>query len=142
MKIFMKKPKSPILTIDGIILKNGKVLLEKRTVNPFSGYWALPGGHVEYGEKVEVAVKREIKEELGISVRIKELVGVYSDPKRHPWYHTVAVVFLCQKTRGKIGLSNEVSEFKYFSPDTLPKKMAFDHRKIISDFERLKYKKF
>ena len=58
----MKKPKSPILTVDGIIQRNGKVLLERRSVKPFLGYWALPGGHVDYGERVESAVKREIKE--------------------------------------------------------------------------------
>jgi 8-oxo-dGTP diphosphatase len=134
----MKKPKSPILTVDGIILKDSKVLLERRMVKPFLGYWALPGGHVDYGERVERAVRREIKEELGISVRIRKLVGVYSDPKRHPWYHTVAIVFLCQKTTGKVSTSNEVSEFKYFSLKALPEKMAFDHRKIINDFRKKK----
>jgi 8-oxo-dGTP diphosphatase len=136
----MKKPKSPILTVDGIVQKNGKVLLERRSVKPFLGYWALPGGHVDYGEKVESAIKREIKEELGISVRIKKLIGVYSDPERHPWYHTVAVVFLCQKIKGKLSLSNEVSEFEYFPLNNLPFKIAFDHRKILNDFKRISRK--
>lgn len=132
----MKKPRSPILTVDGIIQERGKVLLEKRSVEPFLGFWALPGGHVDYGETVELAVKREVREELGISVRIKKLFGVYSNPKRHPFYHTVAVVFLCEKTKGKLGLSNEVSEFRYFALNKLPKKIAFDHRKILKDFKK------
>ena len=52
--------KSPKLTVDGIILKNGKILLIKRGNEPFKGKWALPGGFVEYGEKTEDAVIREI----------------------------------------------------------------------------------
>lgn len=129
--------KSPILTTDGIILKNNKILLTKRAIEPFIGYWVIPGGHVDYGERVEEALKREMKEELGILVKIKKLIGVYSDPKRDPRYHTVSVVYLCQSIRqargGKIRLNREASEFKYFSFKNLPKKIGFDHRKIIYD---------
>lgn len=133
----MKKPKSPILTVDGIILKGNKILLTKRKIYPFQGYWVLPGGHVEYGEKVEKAVLREIKEEVGVSVKIEKLVGVYSGPKRDPRYHTVSVVYLLEKGKGKIRLSHEASEFKYFSLKNLPEKIGFDHRKIINDFKKL-----
>jgi len=132
----MGKTKSPILAVDGIILKDDKVLLTKREIYPFQGYWVLPGGHVEYGEKVEEAIKREMKEELGVSVKIKKLVGVYSEPKRDPRYHSVSVVFFLGKGKGKIRLSHEASEFKYFSLNNLPKKIGFDHRKILNDFKR------
>ncbi len=130
----MKKPKTPILTVDGIILEKGKILLIKRVHYPFIGYWVLPGGHIDYGEKVEQAVLREIKEELGISAKIKKIVGVYSDPKRDPRHHTVSIVYLCQKTKGKIKIDHEASEFKFFPLASLPKKIGFDHRKIINDF--------
>lgn len=132
----MRKLKSPVLTVDGIILEKGKVLMVKRIIKPFRGYWELIGGHVEYRERVEEAIKREIKEELGISVKIKKLIGVYSNPKRDPRYHTVSVVYLLKKTKGKIRLSFEASEFKYFSLENLPKKIGFDHRKIINDFKK------
>jgi len=132
--------RSPILTTDGIILKNRKILLVKRQIPPFINYWVIPGGHVDYGERVEEALKREMKEELGVSVKIKKLIGVYSDPKRDPRYHTVSAVYLCQPIRqaqgGKICLDREASEFKYFSLKNLPKKIGFDHRKIINDFKK------
>lgn len=134
----MGKTKSPILAVDGIILRGDKVLLTKREIYPFQGYWVLPGGHVEYGEKVEEAVKREMKEELGISVKIKKLVGVYSELKRDPRYHSVSVAFFLEKGKGKIHLNYESSKFKYFSLNNLPKKIGFDHRKIINDFKRNK----
>ena len=130
----MKKPKTPILAVDGLFIEKGKVLMVKRNIYPFIGFWVLPGGHVDYGERVEQAIIREMKEELGISVKIKKLIGVYSDPKRDPRYHAVSVVYFCQRVKGKIKLDYEASEFKYFPLNSLPKKIGFDHRKIIKDF--------
>ncbi len=131
-----KALKSPILAVDAIILDNNKVLLTKRATYPFVGYWTLPGGHVEYGETTEHALKREMKEELGISVKIKELFGVYSDPKRDPRHHTVSAVYLCEKNKGKIQLNFEASEFKLFSLDELPSKIGFDHKKVLHDLKK------
>jgi len=129
------RSKSPILAVDGVILKENKILLVKRAIPPFSDYWSLPGGHVKYGETVEEAIKREMKEELGMEFKIKKLVGVYSDPKRDPRYHSTAVIFLLAKVDGKeIHLNFEGSKYKYFSSKELPQKIGFDHRKIIEDF--------
>lgn len=132
----MKMRKSPILTVDGVFLNRGKVLLVKQAKYPFLGYWVIPGGHVEYGETVERAIKREMKEELGVSVKIKKLLGVYSNPKRDPRYHTASVVYLLEKTKDKIRLNREASEFRYFSLRNLPKKIGFDHRKILNDLRK------
>lgn len=125
------------MVIDGIIIENKKVLLIKRVIEPFRGCWVLPGGHVEYGEKVEEAVTREMKEELGVSVKIKKLIGIYSNPKRDPRYHSVAVAFLCQKTKGGIRLNRESSEYNYFPLKKMPPKIGFDHRKMINDLRSL-----
>ena len=128
--------KSSILTVDGIFLKDGKVLLVRQAKYPFFGSWVMPGGHVEYGETVEKAIKREMKEEVGVAVKIKKLFGVYSDPKRDPRYHTTSIVYLLEKKKGKIRLSKEASEFRYFSLKSLPKKIGFDHRKILNDLKK------
>lgn len=135
----MTKLKSPVLAVDGIILRGDKILLVKRIIYPFQGYWVLPGGHVDYGERVEEAMKREMKEELGISVKIKKLFGVYSDPKRDPRYHTTSIIYFLEKGKGKICLNDEASEFKYFSLKNLPRKIGFDHRKIINDFKKTNF---
>jgi len=134
----MERPKGPILMVDGIILKSKKILLVKRARYPFSGYWTLPGGHVEYGETLEAAMKREMKEELGISTKIKKIIGAYSAPKRDPRYHAVSVIYLLEKTKGKIKLDWESSEYQYFPLNKLPLKIGFDHRKIINDLKRPK----
>ncbi len=135
----MKKLKIPFLTVDGVLVQNGKVLMVKRAHYPFIGSWVLPGGRVEYGESTEKAIKREMKEELGIPVKIKKLIGVYSEPwKRDPRGHTVSVAYSIKRIRGKIHLDREASEFKFFPLNKLPKKVGFDHRRIISDFKKAK----
>jgi len=82
---------SPALTVDGILIKNGSILLIQRKHSPFQGTWALPGGFVEYGEKTENAMIREMSEETGLKIKICALLGVYSDPHRDPRGHTVTV---------------------------------------------------
>ncbi|KAA0009251.1 MAG: NUDIX hydrolase [Thermoplasmata archaeon] len=125
---FMKKPS---ITVDGVIIKNGKILLVKRKNEPFKGRWALPGGFVEYGETVEKAVLREVKEETGMDAKIKKLVGVYSDPARDPRGHTISIVFLLEGEGDAIA-GDDAIEAKFFDLNELPP-LAFDHEKIIKD---------
>ncbi len=134
----IRKLKSPILAVDGLLVKGDKVLLVRRNIEPFQGCWVLPGGHVRYGEKVEEAIKREMKEELGLEVKVRKLLGVYSDPKRDPRYHVVSLAFLLNRNKGEIRLNEEASEFKYFSLNRLPSKIGFDHHQIINDFKQQK----
>ncbi len=127
--------KSITLTVDPIIITDdGKVVLVKRSFDPYKDYWALPGGIVEYGETVEDAVAREAKEETGFYIKIEKLVGVYSDPKRDPRGHFVSVCFLSKIVGGELTISEETKEVKLFSRDELKSlKFAFDHEKILRD---------
>jgi len=88
--------KRPLIAVDGVLIKDGKILLVRRGKEPFRGYYALPGGFVEYGETVERAVVREVYEETGIKTRVKELLGVYSDPNRDPRGHVISIAFILE----------------------------------------------
>ncbi|KAA0002406.1 MAG: NUDIX hydrolase [Thermoplasmata archaeon] len=124
--------KYPRLTVDGVIIKDKKILLIKRKNEPFKGKWALPGGFVEYGETVEDAVIREIKEETGLDTKIEKLLGVYSDPVRDPRGHTISIVYLLSPKKGVLKGSDDAMEAKFFDIENLPP-LAFDHEKIIKD---------
>lgn len=124
--------KSPKLTVDAVIIKNKQILLIKRKNQPFKGKWALPGGFVEYGEKTEEAVIREVFEETGLKTKIKKLVGVYSDPERDPRGHTVSVVYLLEIYKGRIKSGDDASEAKFFALKDIPE-LSFDHDHIIND---------
>ena len=124
--------KYPRLTVDGVVIKNKKILLIRRKNDPFKGKWALPGGFVDYGERVEDAVVREVKEETGLETTIEKLLGIYSDPGRDPRGHTVSIVYLLSFKEGTAKGGDDALEAKFFDLDDLPP-LAFDHEKIIKD---------
>jgi len=135
--------KNPKPTTDVIAEKNGKILLVLRGVEPHKGRLALPGGHVDFGENVEFAAVREAEEETGLNVRLKYILGVYSDSKREPNYpkcHGISTVFIGEIIGGKLKAHDDAKEADFYEIKKLKKEnLAFDHWKIIQDY--LKWKK-
>ena len=131
--------KRPSITVDAVITAEDRKLVFIRRKNPpFQGLWALTGGYVEYGETLEEALMREVKEETGLVVEIKNIVGVYSDPERDPRGHTITVCFLTKKIGGNLRANSDASEVNCFSPkEALELDLAFDHKKILKDAIRL-----
>ncbi len=126
--------KTPALTVDAVILTEGgrRVVLVKRKHPPFEGMWALPGGFVQYGERVEEAILREVKEETGLEVDIEQLVGVYSEPARDPRGHTVSIAYLCLKKEGALKAGDDAEQVGLFDlPISFP--LAFDHSLILAE---------
>ncbi|MCS7121391.1 MAG: NUDIX hydrolase [Archaeoglobaceae archaeon] len=122
------------LTVDAVIPYQGKIVLVKRLNEPFKGYYALPGGIVEYGERVEDAVLREVEEEVGLKGEVYKLVGVYSDPNRDPRGHFVSICFIVIPKGGELRAGSDAKEVALFSINSLPK-LAFDHEKMVKDAE-------
>ncbi len=60
-----------------IIDAEDRVLLTRRGVPPFHGLWIMPGGKIEHGEGILSALHREVQEEVGIAIRINELIDVF-----------------------------------------------------------------
>ncbi|MBW6516922.1 MAG: NUDIX hydrolase [ANME-2 cluster archaeon] len=126
----MSKPQTPLLTVDILIVSTGKLVLIRRRNPPFQGHWALPGGFVEVGETVEEAAMREAHEETGLSVDLKGLVGVFSEPGRDPRGHTVSICFAAIG-HGTLQASSDAQDVALFDLDDLPP-LAFDHLQVIN----------
>ena len=108
----------------------GIVLIRRR--NPPPG-WALPGGFIDYGESAEQAVVREAREETGLDIKLLELFHVYSDPRRDPRQHTLAVVFIA-RAAGTPRAGDDASAVAVVREGEMPSPLAFDHARILSEY--------
>ncbi len=111
------------------------ILLVRRAFDPFVGSWALPGGFVEEGERIEDAARRELAEETGVLWRRHlHMVGGYGDPGRDPRGWTVSVVYAgwAGERILPVDAGDDAAEVAWHDVAALPD-LAFDHARIISD---------
>ncbi len=120
----MKDP-THIVAVGAVVLNEDQEILLVKTF--FRG-WEIPGGQVENGENLIDALKREVREESGIEIRVDKLIGVYSnikksDPLGSKKNVTTKVIldFVCQKKSGKLSISNETSVSRW-----IPKNKVLD----------------
>ncbi|MDP6943238.1 MAG: NUDIX hydrolase [Myxococcota bacterium] len=124
--------RNPYPTVDVIIeMAPGEIVLIRRR-NPPHG-WALPGGFVDYGERLEDAAVREVKEETGLDVTLTRQLHTYSDPARDPRKHTITTVFTGTASGTPVG-DDDAAEARVFSVDDLPSPLCFDHGDILEDW--------
>ncbi len=123
--------RNPVPTVDVIVEREEGIVLIKRKNPPYG--WALPGGFVEYGESLEEAARREIKEETNLQVKQLRQFHAYSDPARDPRFHTITTVFI-GKGEGEPRAADDAQELKISKKNTLPSRMAFDHKQILEDY--------
>lgn len=129
------RPETPLLAVDIIIElidrpEKSIVLIERR--NPPFG-WALPGGFVDVGETLEQAAVREAREETCLEVKLKVLLGCYSNPQRDPRGHTVSPVYIAE-ARGEPQAADDAKNLRCVPVTDLPDDLVFDHGLILSDY--------
>jgi len=135
--IIQKLQNGPFTTVDAIIEIDEKIVLIERSNPPFG--WALPGGFVDYGESLEEAVKREVKEETNLELEDLRQFHTYSAPNRDPRFHTISTVYIA-KAKGKPESGSDAANLKLVKLTEIKNlDFAFDHKKILEDY--LKYKK-
>jgi 8-oxo-dGTP diphosphatase len=130
----------PALTVDVAVFRGQaggrEVLLIRRAHEPFLDLWALPGGFVDEGEKLEKAALRELAEETGLEpLGDLHQVGTYGDPGRDPRGWNVSVVYtvtLDYDEPGTVVGGSDAAEAAWHSVSSLPH-LGFDHDRIVAD---------
>ncbi len=122
---------------DGLLTtENGEIILIQRKGETYHGFWALPGGTVEENETVEDALIREMKEEVGVIVKPKEILGVFSDPQRDPRGRVISTVFICE-FEGEPTAGSDAGSIKQCSiEDALTLDLAFDHTLVVTCYKQ------
>lgn len=130
----MARPRTPEVAADIVIEltdRPGRPIVVIERANPPLGH-ALPGGFVDIGETVEQAAVREAREETGLDVTLAGLLGVYSDPKRDPRGHTVAIVYVAT-ARGEPVAGDDAAGVLVTDPQRVPPLIG-DHGRIVADY--------
>ncbi len=112
-------PSRPILGVGALILDRDRILLVERGREPLKHYWSLPGGVVEAGERLEPALRREIREETGLEIDILSLLEIYEriilDAAGRPEYHYVLMDYLCRPAGGELCAADDASRVGWFT---------------------------
>lgn len=109
-----------------LLMKRSKRLAVHRTT---VGLWSIPGGEVEFGEKVTDALKREVREELGVEIVIERMIGHWDQILTKSKVHWHSVTFLCKIEKGepKIKEPSKFDDLKWFAIDKIPKNAGIAH---------------
>jgi len=128
-------PNNPLVGVGAIIIRDGKILLEKRKHDPGKGKWSIPGGLVELGEGIEQTVIREVKEEANLDVEEPEHIDVVDnlqvDAKGRIKYHYVIVDFFVKLKGGMLKAGSDADELRWVSLDDVEK---YDLTKTFRSF--------
>jgi len=114
-------PERPLLGVGAVVFHAGKVLLIQRGTEPLKGWWTVPGGLVEVGERLEAAVRREALEETGLRVKPVAVAALFQriapDMAGRTEFHHVIVDFLCELEDGAVRAASDVAQAGWFTPE-------------------------
>ena len=134
-------PARPGVGVSTLVWHDGRVLLVRRRRPPLQDLWSLPGGHVEFGERLADAARREVREETGIEVadlrqlEVVELMGGLADPLpagQSP-YHYILVVFAARFAAGSVTAGDDAAAARFVAPTEFDElAMTDDTRRIVT----------
>lgn len=125
---------NPIPAVGLLIEKDGGLVMVKRGQPPKAGHWALPSGFVEADESVEEAAIREAREETGLEVTLRDMVGVFSFPDGPPT-SGIIVFYRARPVGGRLGAGDDAAEVRVFLPDSFPDLPFRTHRQALARWQ-------
>ena len=115
----------PVVGVGAVIVKDGKAVIIKRANEPYKGQWSIPGGRVELGEALRDAVRREMREETGLDVRVGPMIDVFERIQHDEQssgavrYHFVIIDYLCSCAGGDLCAGDDAADAKWVTSEEL-----------------------
>jgi len=116
--------KNSIPCVGIFIVKDNKVLMHKRNIEPFLGSWDIIGGILDNGEHPQKGIKREVKEETGLEVEPTEILGIYMD-EYNDGRKTLNIHYIGEVVGGKIKANEEVLALEWLDIKDIKIKNSF-----------------
>lgn len=117
---------NPVPAAVALVRRRGQVLLTRRGRPPYAGTWDVPGGFLEAGEDPERALRRELREELGVAVRRARLIGFATDRYGPGGFPVLTILYGVVLAPGPLRTSDDVSEARWFPAARMPwRQIAF-----------------
>jgi ADP-ribose pyrophosphatase YjhB (NUDIX family) len=116
-----------VVCVDGVYVKDGKILLLKQNVEPFKGWWHVIGGQVEENESLKEAVKREFREETGLDVTVGGIIAGRIETTFD--LIKIIVAFEVTSAKGEIRLNSESEAYGWF--DEFPCDSVYNYAKYL-----------
>ncbi len=132
--------RNPFPGVVALVVDDDRILLGKRAQGVFkAGKWSLPGGFIEFEEDFLSATHREIREETGLSVKIKSILSVVSN-FFSPELHTLVIVLLAERVSGTLQPGDDMARLEWFPVSGPFPDMAFEaDEHIISRYHNTKF---
>ena len=111
---------NPVPAAVALVMKRGKVLLGRRAAAPYRGTWDLPGGFLEGDETPQAALRRELKEELGVKIRSARFLDFFHETYGPRGFPILAVLYRVTLAKGRLVTATDVSELRWFDRRRLP----------------------
>ncbi len=116
-------PARPLLGVGAVIFDGPSVLLIERGQEPLKGFWTLPGGLVECGERLDEALRREVREETGLEVEPLTVAAVFErimrDAEGRTEFHYVILDYLCRAVGGMLAWGSDVAGARWVRLDEM-----------------------
>jgi len=105
----------PVPGVGVAVVDGGRIIVVRKASGPFAGEWAVPGGRVEYGERMEDAAVREVREETGLDVRLGPVVwtGEVIGGGDPPAFHYTLVDYVGFPVGGELQAGDDAAEVRW-----------------------------
>jgi ADP-ribose pyrophosphatase YjhB (NUDIX family) len=117
---------NPVPAAVAVIAARGRVLLTRRAQPPYAGTWDVPGGFLEAGELPDSALRRELREELGVGIRRAGLIGFAVDRYGPRGFAVLTIVYRVTLAGARLRPADDVAEARWFPEGQVPfREIAF-----------------